>query len=108
MNDGSPYKGFFKKQIVVQRIHEGDPSDVITEEKLVIPDDHVVRYSFLPEQNDRKITVRVSTGVWIQCFFILLCDSTYCYSCISIFRCYVIGKITLVMFICIFLNICQK
>ena len=59
-SDGTPYAGFFNRQIYIQRVHEGVGSRSVPEEKRLIPDDAIVRYTFYPGEGDEKIRVIVS------------------------------------------------
>jgi hypothetical protein len=65
-SDGTPYNGFFNRQINIMRVHEGVGSRQVPEEKVVIPDDSLVRYTFYPGDNDEKITVTVSICGFFQ------------------------------------------
>ena len=52
-------------------IHTGQSTSTIPEEKLIIPDDNIVRYDIMPNPGDEKITVRVSRVLW----FFMYCVS---------------------------------
>lgn len=58
-SDGTPYQGFLNRQIAVQVFYTGTRSRTIPEEKLVVPDDSIVRYTVNPEEGDKKIIIRV-------------------------------------------------
>lgn len=58
--DGTPYDGFFDRQIYIQRMAEGQGARSVPEELRIIPSDAIVRYTFYPGEKDEEITVTVS------------------------------------------------
>nr|UCK81481.1 macroglobulin-complement related protein-like 3 [Arenicola marina] len=58
--DGTPYKGFYNRQVLVQISHSGDGASKQYDEKLVIPSDSVVRYEIRPRAIDRHIKITAS------------------------------------------------
>ena len=61
--DGTPYSSEVNRQIVIQVVHEGERTHTPPEEKVVIPDDSIVRYQINPRDGDRHISVRVSENM---------------------------------------------
>jgi len=60
-NDGSMYKGFYDRQLVVTVTSEpGSPSSTVPEDKQVIPDDNILNYEVMPGMADRIIRISVS------------------------------------------------
>ena len=59
-SDGTPYEGFLNRQIAIQTIYEGSNPRSVNEDKMVVPDDSVVRYTIQPEEGDTKIKITVS------------------------------------------------
>ncbi|ELU06775.1 hypothetical protein CAPTEDRAFT_193982 [Capitella teleta] len=54
-SDGSPYIGRYNRQVNIMRMHEGVGAKSVPEEKRVIPDDSLIKYTFFPGDNDVKI-----------------------------------------------------
>jgi len=60
-NDGTMYKGFYDRQLVVTVTSEpGSPTSTVPEDKRIIPDDNVLNYEIFPGMSDRIIRVSVS------------------------------------------------
>jgi len=60
-NDGTMYKGFYDRQLVVTVTSEpGSPSSTIPEDKRIIPDNNILNYGIMPGMSDRMIRVSVS------------------------------------------------
>lgn len=57
--DGSPYNGFFGRQLMIHVTREGDTTVTEPEQKVIIPDTGIVQYQILPTEQDDIITVRV-------------------------------------------------
>ena len=57
--DGTPYTGRYARQVVVQVIHEGQITRTVPEEKLIIPDDNIIRLTVMPFKGDDRIKIRV-------------------------------------------------
>ncbi|ELT94762.1 hypothetical protein CAPTEDRAFT_205314 [Capitella teleta] len=55
--DGTPYDGFYNRQIYIQRIATGSGAKSVPEELRVIPSDAIVRYTFYPSESDETIRV---------------------------------------------------
>lgn len=59
-SDGTMYKGFYNRQLVVTVSSEpGSPSSSIPEDKQIIPDDNVLNYEVLPGMTDLIIRISV-------------------------------------------------
>jgi len=60
-NDGTMYKGFYDRQLVVTVTSEpGSPSSTVPEDKRIIPDNNILNYEIMPGMSDRIIRVSVS------------------------------------------------
>jgi len=60
-NDGTMYKGFYDRQLVVTVSSEpGSPSSTVPEDKRIIPDNNILNYEIMPGMSDRIIRVSVS------------------------------------------------
>ncbi len=57
-SDGSPYTEPYFRTLVVDRTHTGGSSSG-GQDRLIIPDDGIVRYTVRPAPGDRKIELRV-------------------------------------------------
>jgi len=69
-SDGTMYKGFYNRQLVVTVSSEpGSPSSSIPEDKQIIPDDNVLNYEVLPGMTDLIIRISVSKVYLIFKFF---------------------------------------
>ncbi len=79
-SDGTPYKGFYNRQVMVQVIHEGDGPTRQFDEKVIIPSDSVVRYEVRPRSFDRLIRITVSStlGMTDIDLFMLIAITTTC------------------------------
>ena len=59
-NDGTMYKGFYDRQLVVTITSEpGSPSSTVPEDKRIIPNDNILNYEVLPGMSDRIIRIAV-------------------------------------------------
>ena len=60
-SDGTMYKGFYDRQLVVTVTSEafGGGSNTLPEDKQIIPDDNVLDYEYIPSQGDRLVKIIV-------------------------------------------------
>lgn len=59
--DGSPYLSHFYRQVSVQVTHESTRgAHTAGEERLIVPDDNILRVTVNPMSDDNRIAVRVS------------------------------------------------
>ena len=65
-SDGSPYLEPYFRTLVVEHTHIGG-STTSWQDKMIIPDDGIVKATIRPEPGDQKIHVRVSCNVISRC-----------------------------------------
>jgi len=78
-NDGSMYKGFYDRQLVVTVTSEpGSPSSTVPEDKQIIPDDNILNYEVMPGMSDRIIRITVSKLYSVfEGLFYIFCQSWF-------------------------------
>ena len=59
-SDGSPYQGFYYRQLMIHVTRVGGSADSDPEDKVIIPDNGIVRYEVMPGKDDEIIIIRVS------------------------------------------------
>ena len=58
--DGTRYKGTYNRQVLVEVSHEADGPGKQYNERVIIPNDAIVRYEVTPRTIDKKIKIVVS------------------------------------------------
>ena len=58
--DGTPYLGHYNRQLNVKVTHVGQGTSTAPEEKLIIPDDNIVKLDVMPQPGDTQIKITVS------------------------------------------------
>ena len=66
-HDGTPFRAFLNRQITVAVTYENQQASTRTsEDKLIIPDDNIVKFRVTPQEADFKIKIRVDNFLLIS------------------------------------------